>query len=168
MGSTMSIEDRNTINKTLDGINRITMEELDIGLKCGSTGYLDFINPSELGSNNIMKGIDSVSRKFYVFKAILVYPNGKTKKTFTTFFQRFSDDELLWHCCGHFGENLMSTEGGANLEQIKMIYQLFSSGEYQIDRNLIDKQKLNFKINKTIEYDDLTNDDYPIIVKLSD
>ena len=56
----------------------------------------------------------------------------------------------------------MSTEGGVNLEQFKLLYELFSLGEYKIDRKLIEKQRLNFKLNKNSEIND-----FPILIKLS-
>ena len=166
MGNVVSNEEVNTLRKMIDLIDDLPFEILNIGMRNGYTGYLDFISPNELGSNVIMKGKDLHSRPFFVFKAFFEYSNGEKKNTFTTFFQRYDDDKNLWHCCGHHGENLMITEGGTNLEQFELLYKLFSSGEYKIDRKLIEKQRLNFKLNKNIECDNLTNDDYPIIIKL--
>jgi hypothetical protein len=115
-----------------------------------------------------MKGHDSKSRPFIVFKAEFEYPNGSKKKTFTTFFQRYTDDFILWHCCGHYGINLMNTEGGSNNDQIKLLYELFSSGEYKINKDSMSKQRLNFKINDVFTCDNLTDDDYPTIIRLAD
>ena len=168
MGNSLSQEDTDIRNEYLQKIRNIKVPNLDIGMKNGSTGYLDFIKPDELGANNIMKGIDSSSRSFFVFKAEFEYPNGLKKKTFTTFFQRYSDNYLLWHCCGHYGVNLMATDGGTNNEQIKMLYELFSSGEYKINKDLIDEQRLQFRINDDLSWDNITDDDYPIIIKLGD
>lgn len=166
MGNSLTQEEIDIRNEYLDKIKNLNLPVLDIGLKNGSTGYLDFIKPDELGLNNIMKGKDCLSRPFIVFRAEYEYPDGLKKKTFTTFFQRYSDNKLLWHCCGHYGINLMYTEGGTNTEQIKMLYELFSSGEYKIDKDKIQEQRLNFKINDDLMYDDLTNDDFPIYIRL--
>ena len=154
-------------NKYLEKIVGIDVPILDIGLRNGITGYLDFINPDELGSNNIMKGIDNASRPFIVFKAEFEFSNGLKKKTFTTFFQRYSDDKFLWHCCGHYGKNLMDTSGGTNLEQVKLIYELVVSNKYKINKDLIQMQKLNFRDSiDSISWDNLIDDDFPIVIKL--
>ncbi len=114
-----------------------------------------------------MKGCDTYSRSFIVFRAEFEYPNGLKKKTFTTFFQRYSDNYNLWHCCGHYGTNLIETQGGTSNEQIKMLYELFSSGEYKINKEIIDEQRLNFKINDDSLYNDLSDDDYPTIIRIA-
>lgn len=168
MGNSLTQEEKDIRNDYLNKIKNLNLPNLDIGIKNGTTGYLDFINPNELGTNNIMKGWDSLARPFLVFKAEFEYPNGLKKKTFTTFFQRYSDNYLLWHCCGHYGVNLMFTEGGANTEQIKMLYELFSTGEYKINKDIIYDLRLNFRLNENWSLDDkLTDNDYPIIVRLA-
>ena len=167
MGNSLSQEEINIRNEYLNKIRNINVPILDIGNKNGSTGYLDFIKSDELGTNNIMKGLDCLSRPFIVFKAEFEYPNGLKKKTFTTFFQRYSDNHNLWHCCGHYGINLMDTQGGTSNEQIKMLYELFSSGEYKINREIINEQRLNFIINGNLTDDNFTDDDYPIIIRLA-
>ena len=166
----LSQKEKDIRNEYIVKIKDLNFPILDIGIKNGSTGYLDFINPDNLGSNNIMKGIDTFSRHFIVFKAEFEYPNGFKKKTFTTFFQRYTSDELLWHCCGHHGVNLMDTGGGANNEQIKMLYELFSSGEYKINKDIFDVQKFNFLINNNLDLElgNLTDNDYPVMVRLCD
>lgn len=166
MGNSISEEEKEIRREYLNKIQNLNLPILDIGMKNGSTGYLDFIKPDDVKSNNIMKGRDASLRPFFVFKAEFEYPNGLKKKTFTTFFQRYSDNYLLWHCCGHYGINLMSTEGGTNNEQFKLLYELFLSGEYKINKDLVGVQKLNFKINDDLIYDDLTDDDYPIYIRL--
>ena len=166
MGNSLSQEEIEIRKEYLDKMRNLKFPKLDIGIKNGSTGYLDFIKPEDIGTNNIMKGHDSSLRPFFVFKAEFEYPNGLKKSTFTTFFQRYSDNDLLWHCCGHYGINLMYTVGGTNTEQIKMLYELFSSGEYKINKDLIQEQKLNFMINGDLVHDELTDDDYPICVRL--
>lgn len=167
MGNSISQEEINIRNEYLSKIIKLNLPILDIGTQNGSTEYLDFIKPDELGSNNIMKGFDCASRPFIVFRAEFEYSNGLKKKIFTTFFQRYSDNQLLWHCCGHYGVHIMDTTGGANTEQIKMLYELFSSGEYKINKDIIHEQQLNFRINDDLRYDDLTDNDFPLFVKLA-
>jgi hypothetical protein len=169
MGNSLSQEEIEIRTQYLDKIKYLNVPILDIGNKNGVTDYLDFIKPEELKSNNIVKGRDISSRPFIVFKAEFEYPNGIKKKTFTTFFQRYSDNDLLWHSCGHYGINLMCTDGGASGEQIKMLYELLSSGEYKINREIIHEQRLNFKINDDIIfYENLTDDDYPTIIRIGE
>lgn len=165
MGNTISQQESNIRREFIEKIKNLKLPILDIGLKNGSTEYLDFITPGELGYNNIMKGIDSNSRPFIVFNAEFEYPNGLKKMTFTTFFQRYTNDNLLWMCCGNHGTNLMETTGGTNTEQYKLLYELFSSGEYKINKDIIFEQKLIFRINND-DSNDLTDDDFPTIIRL--
>ena len=167
MGNSLSQENIDIRNEYLNKIKNLNLPILDIGNKKGNTGYIDFIKPNELGSNNIMMGCDINSRHFIVFRAEFEYPNGLKKKTFTTFFQRYSDKYDVWHCCGNYGHNLIDTVGGASNEQIKMLYELFSSREYKINKELINEQKLNFIINNDSLYDDLSDDDYPTIIRIA-
>lgn len=174
MGNSLSQEDLEIRTNYLeirtnyiDNIKNLKLPILNIGSRIGSTGYLDFIKPDELGQNLIMKGHDSISRPFIVFKAEFEFPNGLKKKTFTTLFQRHSDNKLSWHCCGHYGTNLMETSGGINNEQIKMLYELFSSGEYKINKDIIDELRLNFTTGN-LNWDEMSDDDFPIFVRLAD
>ncbi len=60
-------DDRNTKEEYLDKIKKINLLKLDISNRNGLTGYLDFIKPNELGTNNIMKGFDYSLRPFFCF-----------------------------------------------------------------------------------------------------
>lgn len=166
MGNSLSDEAILERGTYLKNIVNLKFPILDIGTKNDYTDYIDFITPDELSSNDIMRGFDSSLRAFVVFKAEIEYPNGIKKKTFTTFFQRYSDNQLLWHCCGHSGTNLMDTTGGANNQQIKMLYDLFSSGEYKIDKNILSQQKLNFNSDELSLNDNLEDLNYPVKVRL--
>ena len=97
------------INKIMD----FNCNILDIGNKIGSTSYIDFIKQTDLEKNNIMKGNDCFGRKFIVFKATYIFKDNTIKKTFSTFFQRYTDNNILWHICGHDGELIFDTCGGA-------------------------------------------------------
>ena len=116
------------IQQSLQNIMDYNCKILDISDRFGDTNYIDFIKQSEV-TENIMKGVDDNERPFIVFKAELVYNTNNTntkiiKKTFTTFFQRYTDNKLLWHTCGDDGNLLFDSNGGANLVQIKLIEEL--------------------------------------------
>lgn len=75
---------------------------IDIEYKNGYTGYLDFFQLYDLKDGlYIMKGQDIMGRNFFVFKSIFEFEDKSTYENFTSFFQRYNDDNLLWHCCGH-------------------------------------------------------------------
>lgn len=167
MGNNLSQQEINTRHELIDKIKELKVPILNIGLQNGSTDYLDFIELEELGNNNIMKGTDLYSRHFIVFKAEFEFPNGSKRKTFTTFFQRYKNDKYFWMCCGNHGLNLMVTPGGTNTEQYKLLYELFSSGEYKINKDLINGQLLNFEpnISKNMS-NNFRDDEYPTIIRL--
>lgn len=118
---------RINLNKNIMNIN---CDILDISHRYGTTSYIDFIKQNELPENiNVMKGQDNFCRPFVVFKAEIMYENLKyNKKTFTTFFQRYADDRLLYHACGHDGPQLFDTVGGANITQLKLLDELLKNG----------------------------------------
>jgi len=102
---------------------------LDVGHRYGATSYIDFIEQSELEENIMMKGMDDFERPFVVFKAEIIYENSKfNKRTFTTFFQRYADELLIYHACGHDGQLLFDTCGGSNITQLKLLDDLFKNG----------------------------------------
>jgi hypothetical protein len=123
---------------------------LDVRDRFGDTNYIDFIKQSEV-TENIMKGVDDNERPFIVFKAELVYNTNNTntkiiKKTFTTFFQRYTDNKLLWHTCGDDGDLLFDSNGGANLVQIKLIEELLKNKYIDLTPDM-DIYQLRLKIN---------------------
>ena len=139
----------------LNLIMDLDFEKLDIGDFTGATGYLDFIKEEELESNNVMTGLDSKSRKFIVFRAKLVYTSGRITKSFSTFFQRYSDNDLIWMCCGHQGTYLFDTQGSASNVQIKMLYKLLESGCYELDGGLEQIKELGLNYFKFEQIDDI-------------
>lgn len=114
----------------IKSIMNIKCNTLDISYRYGTTSYIDFIKQSDLQENiNIMKGRDDFDRTFIVFKAEIIYENPKfNKKTFTTFFQRYTDDQLVWQACGHDGILLFDTVEGTNITQLKLLDELFKNG----------------------------------------
>ena len=101
---------------------------LDVNHRYGSTTYIDFIKQTEV-EENVMKGIDDFDRPFVVFKAEIIYENSRfNKKTFTTFFQRYTDDLLVCQACGDGGPLLFDTVGGTNITQLKLLDDLLKNG----------------------------------------
>jgi len=155
MGNSLSQEEISERTEYLTKILSLKFDRLDIGNRIGSTDYLDFITPEELNSHNVMSGYDFASRPFFVFKAEIEFDTGRKLKTFSTFFQRYADNDLTWHICGHYGRNIMCTCGGSNNDQIKMLYELLSTGHYKLDK--LDNDKLD---NLSLDYKyDLIKDD---------
>lgn len=138
------------IQQSLQNIMDYNCKILDIKDRFGATNYIDFIKQSEV-TENIMKGVDDNERPFIVFKAELVYNTNNTntkiiKKTFTTFFQRYTDNKLLWHTCGDDGNLLFDSNGGANLVQIKLIEELLKNKYIDLTPDM-DIYQLRLKIN---------------------
>jgi hypothetical protein len=139
------------LQQSLQNIMDYNCKTLDVTGRFGHTNYIDFIKQSEV-TENIMKGVDDNERPFIVFKSELVYNNKnmkiikKTLPTFTTFFQRYTDNKLLWHTCGHDGELLFDSNGGANLVQIKMVEELLKNGYIDLTPDM-DIYQLRLKIN---------------------
>ena len=126
----------NLFKRLIKDIMNINCKILDISHRYGTTTtYIDFIKQSELQENiNVIKGRDDFERQFIVFKAEIIYEDSKfNKKTFNTFFQRYTDDSLLWHICGHDGPLLFDTVGGTNITQLKLLDDLLKNGYVHLD-----------------------------------
>jgi hypothetical protein len=129
-------------------IIRFDCEILDIGNRIGSTHYIDFLIEADI-KFNIMKGIDYFRRSFIVIKTEYILQDGSIKYIMSTFFQRYTDEYLLWCGCGF----MMNTEGGMCINQLQLIYNLISNGYVDIDdtikqtcRLLYDPVKIQIKI----------------------
>ena len=141
MGNKLSLQEKDELQNTINELNKLKFNTLDIQDRKGITGYIDFINPTELNNYNVMSGFDYANRRFFVIKAEIEYSDKPKIKTFTTFFQRYSDNNLLWHTSGHY-----DTTGGASLAQIKMLVNLLFIGYYKLDKEISnDLQILNNK-----------------------
>ena len=116
------------VNKIIDDIFNIECPILDIGYRTGSTGYIDFIRPEELGSSRIMKGVDRFGRRFIVFKSRIILESGPIE-CFTTFFKRYKEENsTTCHTAGHYGRHLFCTEGGTTIYQMNLLYDLLKNG----------------------------------------
>lgn len=156
MGNTLSDVDRNEIENTIYELNKLKFKTLDIQDRKGITGYIDFINEEELNDNNVMSGFDYSNRRFFVIKAEIEYSDKTRIKTFTTFFQRYSDDTLLWHTSGHYIKLLFDTTGGSSLSQFKMLYELLLKGSYNLNKEESNNLRiLNTNNNYYIEDNDI-------------
>jgi len=163
MGNSLTPQQVQERTDIISNINKLNFDILDIGDKNGSTGYLDFFRPSDLKDGlSIMKGQDMSGRNFFVFKSFFEFEDGNTYENFTSFFQRYYDNELLWHCCGHYGRYIMNTEGGTSNEQFKFIFDLLTNDCVQLDKEKCDELRLNFYTLKGFEMPEK----YPIRVKI--
>lgn len=143
MGNTLTELDKNELRNAINELNKLEFNTLDLHDRKGITGYIDFISPTELNDNNVMSGFDYSCRRFFVIKAEIEYSDKTRIKTFTTFFQRYSDDTLLWHTAGHYGKLLFDTTGGSSLSQFKMLFELLSNGSYILDRIKSDELRIS-------------------------
>lgn len=55
--------------------------------------------------------------------------------TFTTFFQRYKDENTCWMACGNEGIHLMETEGGMSLIQLELLRDLLYNRSVKIDNS---------------------------------
>ena len=85
MGNSNSPEIAQSSEYAITSIFNYECPILDIGNNNGVTGYLDFINPTHVGTNNVMKGTDSSNRPFIVIKAEYYFPDETDKKTINRF-----------------------------------------------------------------------------------
>jgi hypothetical protein len=92
---------------------------LDLGKRCGSTDYIDFIKTAEV-KYPIVKGIDCYKRPFIVMKVISVDDGSLYMETF---FQRYTDDTHLWMGAGHHYQ-FMDTYGGMTEKQFQLLKRL--------------------------------------------
>jgi hypothetical protein len=101
---------------------------LEIGNRCGSTDYIDFLKWKEVTSD-IMYGIDRFQRSFIVIKFMVEdYP----KPLMQTFFQRYTDEEY-WMGCGHATNLLIDTTGGMSFDQQELIQNIIDGKEVTIE-----------------------------------
>jgi hypothetical protein len=73
---------------------------------------LDFIRQEQVKST-VVKGRDINGRPFFVLRTVATDNEGNK-----IHFQRYSDNLNLWQVCGHYGNELVRTEGGMNEKQI--------------------------------------------------
>ena len=152
MGNAISNDEYGEMTQLLDEIfNHNDYPILDIGNRQGTTGYIDFIKPSELMNHSIMKGIDNSNRRFLVFKSETLV-NRRNVQMFTTFFQRYSNNPTLYHTAGNYTKYLFDTSGGCKLFQLKYLRDLLKNREIQLKYE--DVEKLNVTYRSLYNYND--------------
>ena len=143
-------------DKNLSIIMRIIRYEcgiLDIGTQVGATRYIDFIKESDV-QYSIMKGVDCFRRSFIVIKTEIILPDKSKKDIMLTFFQRYTDEYLLWCGCSNMmntdGEcrDMINTEGGLSVDQFEFIYNLISNGYVDINDTIKTNCRLQLDLIK--------------------
>ena len=113
-------------------------EYLDIHDRKGITGYIDFIEISEIVSP-VSYGQDMYNRPFVSMCVDIVYTDNVTVPTFTTFFKRYSEEcSTVYHACGMY-RKLFNTDGGMNIPQFTLIRDLLKNGQVVFDENTSDE-----------------------------
>ena len=127
------------------------IQTLNVDNNEGYTGYIDFITLDKM-LEPIMRGTDKYNRRFIVIKM-----NIDNKQVFQTFFQRYTDSEEMWMGAGHQGINLISTEGGINECQFKLIEDIIHHKVVKVNKehrpndiDFIDKYVCNEKVYNSI------------------
>ena len=123
---------------------------LDIGKKVGMTGYIDFINYTDVTSP-VMKGTDIYGRSFFVVRAKMTKKDSTCVDTLETFFQRRVSGDL-WHGCGHDGPYFMSTEGGMAIEQMTFIKNLLVQGKVELTEDIIENLRIGYNFDDRTDF----------------
>lgn len=132
--------DREQIQSITNEIYNISCPTFDIGNRVGNTGYIDFIDTTNF-SEPFRKGSDKYDRKFISFRALIEYTNGERKETFMTLFQRYIEHDYLWMGAGR-NVHLFSTEGGATIHQLRLVFKLLKEGSVDITDDIYDNCRL--------------------------
>lgn len=136
MGNGQSIENKERMNQIVNEIKKFDCSTLDIGDMKGETDYIDFISDYILEGHDVMKGVDKYGRFFIIVKAHIVYSNRLPINTFTTFFQRYTDNNIRWVGCGHKAIHLMDTSGGMTLVQLELLRDLLYNNSVKFDNSI--------------------------------
>ena len=127
------------------------IKTLDVSNDEGYTGYIDFITLDKM-VEPIMRGMDKYNRRFIAIKMTII-----NKKLFQTFFQRYTESEVMWMGAGHYGWHLIATEGGMEACQFKLIEDIIHDKIVIVnkehrpnDPDFIDKFVCNEKVYNSI------------------
>ena len=105
-----------------------------------------------------MIGKDNYRRKFLIIKAII-----DNKKYMQTFFQRYTDNNLLWMGCGHATTEFLSTYNGLRIDEAKLILDIIEgknivlNDEHRISSNNINKKVMLYDEEKHIAANKIKN-----------
>ena len=89
--------------------------------------------------------------EFICMKAYYNVEDGTRVNTFTTFFQRYSDDDILWMSAGDTKSMIMYTPGGMKLNQIHFLILLLNEKEIRISADDIFEYNLNCPENVVLK-----------------
>jgi hypothetical protein len=134
MGNIQTREEIEKANHITNEIMKYNCCLLDIGDRVGKTDYIDFITEDILEGHDVMKGVDIYGRSFIVVKAHIIYKDLFIANTFTTFFQRYKE-ENCWMACSQKGKHLMETEGGMTIIQLELLRDLLYNRSVKIDNS---------------------------------
>jgi hypothetical protein len=114
-----------------------------VNTRFGGTGYIDYIKRRELKhGNGVGQGVDQYKRPFFSLKVRVYSDDGSTWDTFSTFFQRYTDCQTLWQCCGHDGPKVFETAGGMDQKQFSILTHLLLYGQRFITSE--EKERIRF------------------------
>jgi len=139
MGNAVSVDEMNKMNTVLDKIFSMDFPVLDLGGRMGQTGYIDFIDDAELGEYKVVKGIDSIGRRFLVLKCEIAGDPDPDAQYCITFFQRYNDRSVTYHFTENLRKCLITSEGGASIDQMLGLLSLLENGKIALD---YDRSKL--------------------------
>lgn len=113
---------------------------LDIGQQKGHWGYINFIEERALGSSPAKKGVDCIGRPFLALKAEFILENGDLLPTFSTFYQKYVNNKIIWQCYNMTGKELLKTcewgDGYAiDKEQIALLKELLTYQKIDLTPN---------------------------------
>ena len=128
---------------------------LDISDRQGYTDYIDFIKEKE-ATSPVMKGTDLWGRKFLTIKGNVTLTNGEVKPFFQVVFQRYSDSDKLWSGGGHYGQQLVSYQGGISIPQKLFLRDIIISRTIDVSLYPKDDMRLLIADVKTISLDTLS------------
>lgn len=117
MGNTLSehvYQERKTLIDEIINESR-NYPRLDLENRTGATDYIDFIGLEEV-TGPIMYGVDIFRRNFIVIKMKI-----DNEIILQTFFERYTDNDILWMGCGHATNNLIYTDSGTKNPQFSLI-----------------------------------------------
>lgn len=127
------MSDQEEIKQIINDLYNINCPILDIGERVGKTDYIDFIDTKEF-LESFNKGVDKYGRKFISFRVNIEYRDNRKRETFTTLFQRYKGEEWLWLGAGK-NVHLFQTDGGASLDQLKLLYKLLNENSVDISED---------------------------------
>lgn len=116
---------------------------LDIGQKKGNWGFINFIREHDFPENvAVVKGNDCIGRPFFAVKAEIVFADGSTLPTFSTFYQKYCNNKNNWQCFNYPKRELLKTfyEGNGcpmNPIQFALLEELLTHGHVDLTEEYI-------------------------------